>query len=173
MERDSKRIAREWNREIEAEIRRLAGRRDDGWGRVVVWTVLELVWLADFLVRLIFGIESVGLTRYMFDPKIPLLVRGLSLFHVGLPFLLLLLPQRLVGTDDVGPGEMLQRALPACHPLLWRQLAVHDVGWGKSNPRAEQVRTTFSTVVQKPCPRRNTSFQTRMGTMTARKPATT
>jgi hypothetical protein len=45
MERDSKRIAREWNQEIEAEIRRLAARRDDGWGRVVVLTLLELVWL--------------------------------------------------------------------------------------------------------------------------------
>jgi hypothetical protein len=43
MERDSRRIAREWNREIEAEIRRLAARQDEGWGRVVVWTVL--VWL--------------------------------------------------------------------------------------------------------------------------------
>jgi hypothetical protein len=45
MERYSKRIAREWNREIEAELRRLAARRDEGWGRVVAWTVLELVWL--------------------------------------------------------------------------------------------------------------------------------
>jgi hypothetical protein len=45
MERYSKRIAQEWNREIEAEIRRLAAQRDDGWGRVVVWTVLELAWL--------------------------------------------------------------------------------------------------------------------------------
>ena len=45
MERDSRRIAREWNWEIEAEIRRLAVRQDEGWGRVVVWTVLELVWL--------------------------------------------------------------------------------------------------------------------------------
>jgi hypothetical protein len=45
MERDSRRIAREWNREIETEIRRLAARQDKGWGRAVVWTVLELVWL--------------------------------------------------------------------------------------------------------------------------------
>jgi hypothetical protein len=45
MERDSKRIAKEWNREIEAELRRLGARRDEGWGRLVVWTVLELVWL--------------------------------------------------------------------------------------------------------------------------------
>ena len=42
---DPKRIVREWNREIEAEIRRLAAQRDEGWGRFVVWTVLELVWL--------------------------------------------------------------------------------------------------------------------------------
>jgi hypothetical protein len=45
MERYSKRIVQEWNREIEAEIRRLAAQRDDGWGRVVVWTLLELAWL--------------------------------------------------------------------------------------------------------------------------------
>jgi hypothetical protein len=45
MERDSRRIAREWNREIETEIRRLAARQNQGWGRAVVWTVLELVWL--------------------------------------------------------------------------------------------------------------------------------
>ena len=32
-------------REIEAEISRLAARQDEGWGRVVIWTVLELVWL--------------------------------------------------------------------------------------------------------------------------------
>jgi hypothetical protein len=34
MERDSSRIAREWNREIETEISRLAARQDEGWGRV-------------------------------------------------------------------------------------------------------------------------------------------
>ena len=45
MERYSKRIAQEWNREIEAETRRLAARQEEGWGRVVVLTVLELVWL--------------------------------------------------------------------------------------------------------------------------------
>jgi hypothetical protein len=45
MERDSRRIAWEWNREIDAEISRLAARRDEGWGRIVVWTVLEMVWL--------------------------------------------------------------------------------------------------------------------------------
>ena len=45
MERDSKHIVREWNREIEAEIRRLAARQDDGKWKYVVWTVLEVIWL--------------------------------------------------------------------------------------------------------------------------------
>jgi hypothetical protein len=45
MESASKRIVREWNREIEAEIRRLAAQRDQGWGKIVVWTVLEMIWL--------------------------------------------------------------------------------------------------------------------------------
>jgi hypothetical protein len=56
MKRDSERIASDWNREIEAELRRLAARRDEEWGRVVVWTVLELVWLvAVFVVLGVFG----------------------------------------------------------------------------------------------------------------------
>ena len=52
MERESRRIAQEWNREIEAEIRRLAARQEEGWGRVVVWAVLELVWLVAVFVVL-------------------------------------------------------------------------------------------------------------------------
>ena len=52
MERETRRIAREWNREIEAEIRRLAARQEEGWGRVVVWAVLELVWLVAVFVAL-------------------------------------------------------------------------------------------------------------------------
>ena len=46
MRHDSKRIVREWNREIAAEDQRLAAARQDGWGKIVVWTVLEVMWLA-------------------------------------------------------------------------------------------------------------------------------
>jgi hypothetical protein len=45
VDHDSKRIVREWNREIEAEDRLLSARQD-GWGKIVVWTVLEMMWLA-------------------------------------------------------------------------------------------------------------------------------
>lgn len=47
-DRESKDIARRWNREIEAEIRReeaSRGDRDGPW-KAVVWVALWLVWLA-------------------------------------------------------------------------------------------------------------------------------
>jgi hypothetical protein len=51
METDPKRIVREWNREIEAEIRLRAERRGDGPWKIVVWLALAGLWfLALFAV---------------------------------------------------------------------------------------------------------------------------
>src|SRR5262245_56615287 len=50
--------------------------------------VPQLAWQADFLAGLV-GYRLVGLTDYMFDEHLPLLVRGLSLFHFWLPLFLL------------------------------------------------------------------------------------
>ena len=55
----------------------------------------ELVWNVNFFLRLIFGIDRIGLSSYMFDPHIPLHVRALSLFHVVLPVLLIWMVYRL------------------------------------------------------------------------------
>jgi hypothetical protein len=44
MESDPKRVVREWNREIEAEIPRRSARGEDGPWRVVVWVALAMVW---------------------------------------------------------------------------------------------------------------------------------
>jgi hypothetical protein len=44
-EHDSKGIARQWNREIEADERRLAAHVGRGPWRRVVWTALWLLWL--------------------------------------------------------------------------------------------------------------------------------
>lgn len=52
MERDSKRIVREWNREIEAELRRFAARQDSGPWKFVVWALLEVTWLVVLVVVL-------------------------------------------------------------------------------------------------------------------------
>ena len=44
-EHDTKRIVRQWNREIEDDNRRLAARADEGPWRAVVWTALWVSWL--------------------------------------------------------------------------------------------------------------------------------
>jgi hypothetical protein len=49
----------------------------------------ELLWNADFLGRLLLRRRITGLTDYMFEPQRPRLLRGLSLFHVPLPLVLL------------------------------------------------------------------------------------
>ena len=54
----------------------------------------QLFWCVDFAVGLA-GRELTGMTTYMFDPAKPLHLRGLSLFHGWLPFLLLYLVARL------------------------------------------------------------------------------
>ena len=55
----------------------------------------EALWNIDFFVRLATGKSLIGLSAYMFDPKIPLLIRGLSCFHIVLPLLLLWTVHRL------------------------------------------------------------------------------
>src|SRR5436309_4425865 len=56
--------------------------------------LLEFLWVTDFLLRLLTGVHVVGISTYMFKPEIPLFIRGLSLFHLWLPFLLLWLMWR-------------------------------------------------------------------------------
>jgi hypothetical protein len=47
--------------------------------------LLDTVWNFIFFAKLILGAGPDGLVGYMFDPKIPLAARALSLFHVALP----------------------------------------------------------------------------------------
>lgn len=55
----------------------------------------QFLWCIDFFWNMAFGRPMVGLATYMFDSQISLFVRGLSLFHGWLPFLLLWLVSRL------------------------------------------------------------------------------
>ena len=57
----------------------------------------QSLWVIDFLVQLCGG-RLTGMTGYMFDENKSLLLRGLSLFHGWLPFLLVYLVHR-VGYD--------------------------------------------------------------------------
>ncbi len=71
----------------------------------------EIVWTLDFLS----GAQWIGFTSYMFDAERPLYLRGLSLFHLALPVLVLFLLRRL-GYD--------RRALKAQTLLVWIVLPV-------------------------------------------------
>ena len=55
----------------------------------------EGLWNIDFFFRLATGKSFIGLSAYMFDPKIPSFIRSLSCFHIILPVLLLWLVHRL------------------------------------------------------------------------------
>ena len=63
----------------------------------LVVLIPELGWAVDFTVRLVTSPEIVSFrgTRYMFDPDIPLFVRGLSMYHPVLPIFLLWAIHRL------------------------------------------------------------------------------
>jgi len=57
--------------------------------------LFEAIWNIDFFTRLATSKSLIGLSAYMFDPKIPLFIRALSSFHIGLPLLLLWTLHRL------------------------------------------------------------------------------
>jgi len=57
--------------------------------------VFQFFWTIDFGVELLTGHQVTGMTHYMFDGRKTPFLRGLSLFHAWLPFLLLFLVKRL------------------------------------------------------------------------------
>lgn len=67
---------------------------------------LEAVWMVDFVA----GGQATGLAAYMFDPGLPLYLRGLSLFHLFMPALVVWMLVRQ-GYD--------RRALCAQTALAW------------------------------------------------------
>jgi hypothetical protein len=74
----------------------------------------QAVWMVDFLGGL-FGLHVLGMTAYMFQAKIPLFTRGISLFHFWLPLFLIWIIWRL-GYD--------RRAFWAWTTLAWALMLV-------------------------------------------------
>ena len=74
----------------------------------------QALWVADFVGNL-FGVSLVGMTDYMFKHENSLFLRGLSLFHGWIPFLLLYLVWRL-GYD--------RRAFAAWTVLAWALILI-------------------------------------------------
>ena len=74
--------------------------------------VPELLWNFDYAGRLLLRRRITGLTDYMFEPERPLLLRGLSLFHVPLPLVLLWMIAAYGYDAKVGlPGAILLAAV--------------------------------------------------------------
>jgi hypothetical protein len=78
-------------------------------------------WGLDFLCGLVAGWHPLNATNYMFDPKVPLVVRGLSLFHLAVPVLLVWVVHR-IGYDRRALGA--QTALTVA--LFWACWAFVD-----------------------------------------------
>lgn len=76
--------------------------------------VPQIVWAADFAAGL-FGSSPTGMTAYMFNQEASAFLRGLSLFHGWLPFLLAYLVWR-IGYD--------RRAAFGWTPIAWLLLVI-------------------------------------------------
>jgi hypothetical protein len=76
--------------------------------------ILQTAWVVDFTVRM-FGVTLTGTTDYMFNSNTSLFLRGLSLFHFWLPFMLVYLVWKL-GYD--------RRGLPAWTATAWALLLI-------------------------------------------------
>jgi hypothetical protein len=74
----------------------------------------QAVWVIDFLANIV-GLPFTGISDYMFNASTSLFLRGLSLFHGWLPFLLVFLVWKL-GYD--------RRALAAWTILAWVLLVI-------------------------------------------------
>jgi hypothetical protein len=62
--------------------------------QTVSLTIPETFWSIDFFLQLL-GFRAFGMTDYMFNAQVPLLIRGLSLFHLFLPPMLWWMTLRL------------------------------------------------------------------------------
>ena len=89
--------------------------------------VPELLWSASYFGRLLFGIRVTDLAGYMFDTRKPRFLRGLSLFHVVLPAVLLWMLHEL-GYDG--------RALVAQTLLAW---VVLPLTYAVTSPADENI----------------------------------
>ena len=63
---------------------------------LAVWVVLpEIPWNLDYFGRMLTGRSLFGLSQYMFEPRNPVWIRALSMFHVWMPPLLFWSVKRL------------------------------------------------------------------------------
>jgi len=88
----------------------------------------ELVWVVSYLSGLLTGRAATGLAGYMFDKRLPLYLRNLSLFHLILPPLLFWLVYRLGYDSDalLAQSALAWLVLPLCYRFTKRE---ENVNW--------------------------------------------
>ena len=106
---------------------------------VVAVLLPELLWNVDFVARLLLRRRITGLTDYMFEAQRPRILRGLSLFHVPLPAVLLWMVAAYGYVPQVGlPGAIVLAAIVL--PLSrWVSTPITNINWtyglGRANVR--------------------------------------
>jgi len=88
----------------------------------------ELAWNADFFGRLLTGRQIFRLSGYMFDPRKPLFLRALSLFHIVLPVVLLWMVSRL-GYDRRAWALQTVLALIVLPVTYWLTEPAENINW--------------------------------------------
>jgi hypothetical protein len=89
----------------------------------------EILWNLDYAGRLLLRRRITGLTDYMFEPERPLLLRGLSLFHVPLPLVLLWLLAAYGYDERVGLPGAIVLALVALPWSRWVSTPDKNINW--------------------------------------------
>lgn len=100
----------------------------------------SLIWLADFLAKIISGHFLTRWTHYMFRSDIPEIIRAFSLYHAWLPFLLLWIVLR-VGYDRkawLAQTLLTWAVLPICFFLTDPVRAINGV-FGASGEKSQTM----------------------------------
>ncbi len=89
----------------------------------------EILWNVDFAGRLVLRRRITGLTDYMFEPQRPRLLRGLSLFHVPLPLVLLWMLDAYGYDAAVGLPGAIVLAIVVLPWSRWVSTPVTNINW--------------------------------------------
>jgi len=105
--------------------------------QAVSLVAVQILYSVDLILAVLFGKHLTGGTEYMFDQKIPLLVRLLGLYHLAVPPLLLWAVRR-VGYHRRGWQVQTLTAcilVPLCH--VWRPQ--FNVNWARGIGHEQHV----------------------------------
>jgi hypothetical protein len=99
--------------------------------------VFQSLYAIDLLGAFVSGHHAFGGTEYMFDPKIPLLVRALGLYHLVVPPLLLLALRRVGFDSNAWKWATLEAWIAVPINFFWRR--AYNVNFARGVGREQHV----------------------------------